>query len=220
MEPEPCCSPRTPSPRVPPGYHRFGLGTLWLCSHPCSAWMTAPVVFQGVFRLPRQEGHPSSLTSFPRLFSGQYPGSSLSGHCIFMGVQRLDTRVLPTNHPKLGGGEEGSAEARRVKGQAALAGGEVGVPGRLTFHWDPPQLLLRHHPKPWFCFCVVASRRGAWVVPSSRARSFRKAQQDISRWGCREASAATKGWRMGALQPSQPWGARGGCSPDTAAAGL
>lgn len=58
-----------------------------------------------------------------------------------MGAQRLDTSVLPTDHPKLGGGEEGSAEALQVKGQAAVAGGEGKVLGRL------PHAIGIHHSR-------------------------------------------------------------------------
>lgn len=96
-----------------------------------------------------------------------------------MGAQTLDTSVLPTDHPKLGGGEEGSAEAPR-EGQAAVAGGTGEVLGRL------PRSTGTHHSRscvstqsPWFRFCVGAGSWGVRGVPSSRARSFRKAQQGI-----------------------------------------
>lgn len=123
-----------------------------------------------------------------------------------MGAQRLDTSVLPTDHPKLGGGEQGSAEALQVKGQAAVAGGGGKVLGRL------PHSTGIHHSRscvstksPWFCFCVVAGSWGVWGVPSSRARSFRKAQQGIrnSPPGLPGGFQSAKGRRVGVLlQPA------------------
>lgn len=130
-----------------------------------------------------------------------------------MGAQILDTSVLPTDHPKLGGGEEGRAEALQVRGQAAVAGGEGKVLGRL------PHSTGLHHSRscvssksPWFCFCVVAGSWGLWGVPSSRARSFRKAQQGIRSSplglpGGFHSLQMAGGW---VFSCSQPWGAWAG----------